>query len=74
MELFPTIGNGRKLDRANMQKGSWIYPWFLHFSSLCAINFSTQYKYQDQANFLMKVKPVVYYKVLGNFTSQLCLL
>ena len=57
-----------------MRQGSWIYLWFLRFSSLYAIKFSTQYKYEEQTNFLMKVKPVVYYKVFDNFTSQLCLL
>ena len=49
-------------------------PLIFSFSSLYAINFGTQYKYEEQANFLMKVKPVAYYKVFDKFTSQLCLL
>ena len=56
MEPFLTTGNGRKLLRAssNMRHGSWIYPWSLRFSSLKAINFSTQYKYEKQTNFLIR--------------------
>ena len=38
------------------------------------INFSSQNKCEEETNFLMKVKPLVYYKVCDNFTSQLCLL
>ena len=46
------IGNGRKLQRAstNMEQGSWIFPRFLCFSSLYAINLNTQYKYEEQTN------------------------
>ena len=53
-----------------MRHDFWIYSWFLRLSLLYAINFSTQYKYEEQTNLLMKVKRVVY----SNFTSQLRLI
>ena len=55
-----------------MRQGSSIYPWFLRFSSLYVISFNIQYKYEEQTNFLMKIKPIVYYKVFDNFTLTCC--
>ena len=50
MELFATTGNGKKLQRAssNLWQNSWVCTWFLRFSSLCAIDFNTQCKYEEQ--------------------------